>query len=51
MATALRSRGLQFGLDVWGDEVSHDWVWWRRQLVHHLPAVARGAPLQIRRTA
>ena len=44
MAHALRSRGLRFGLDVWGDEVSHEWTWWRRQLVHHLPAVAQDRP-------
>ena len=51
MGDALRERGLRFGLDIWGDQVSHEWVWWRRQLTHHLPAVARGTPLLDRRTA
>jgi esterase/lipase superfamily enzyme len=21
---------------VWGQDVSHDWPWWRRQIAHHL---------------
>jgi esterase/lipase superfamily enzyme len=41
MAAVLRERGIAVGLDVWGTDVSHEWVWWRRQLTHHLPALAR----------
>lgn len=36
MARALMDRGLPCDLDVWGHDVSHEWVWWRRQLRHHL---------------
>ncbi len=37
MASVLRRKGLDATLDVWGTDVSHEWVWWRRQLVWHLP--------------
>ena len=37
MAQLLQDQGLRCELDVWGDDVSHDWVWWQRQLAHHLP--------------
>jgi esterase/lipase superfamily enzyme len=36
MAGALRQRGIPVHLDLWGHDVSHEWVWWRRQLVYHL---------------
>lgn len=36
MARTLQSAGIDATLDVWGTDVSHEWVWWRRQLVHHL---------------
>ena len=41
MARVLQSRGISARLDVWGHDVSHEWVWWRRQLVHHLPQLVR----------
>ena len=41
MAGVLASRGLRATLDVWGHDVSHEWVWWRRQLAFHLPRLAR----------
>jgi esterase/lipase superfamily enzyme len=37
MAALLTDKGVRCELDVWGDDVSHDWPWWRRQLGHHLP--------------
>jgi esterase/lipase superfamily enzyme len=38
LAELLREKGISCELDLWGDDVSHDWPWWRRQLAHHLPA-------------
>lgn len=35
MARTLAARGIGVELDVWGHDVSHEWVWWRRQIVHH----------------
>ena len=35
MAATLRERGIPVHLDAWGHDVSHEWVWWRRQLRHH----------------
>ena len=37
MASLLHEKGLRCELDLWGTDVSHDWVWWQRQLAHHLP--------------
>lgn len=39
MAQVLDRAGIPVELDVWGHDVSHEWVWWRRQLVHHLGRV------------
>ena len=36
-ANALSAKGIRTELDVWGDDVPHDWPSWRRQLAHHLP--------------
>ncbi len=36
-AELLRGKGIAHQLDLWGDDVSHDWPWWRAQLGHHLP--------------
>lgn len=36
-AGLLREKGVTHELDLWGSDVSHDWVWWQRQLAHHLP--------------
>ena len=27
----LHTKGISHELDVWGDDVSHEWPWWRRQ--------------------
>lgn len=37
LAGLLQERGLRCELDLWGTDVSHDWIWWGRQLAHHLP--------------
>jgi esterase/lipase superfamily enzyme len=41
LSRALRERGIPHDLDVWGRDVSHEWLWWRRQLRHHLGATLR----------
>jgi esterase/lipase superfamily enzyme len=37
LADALASKGIRCELDLWGTDVSHDWIWWQRQLARHLP--------------
>jgi esterase/lipase superfamily enzyme len=37
LAALLDEKGIRCELDLWGDDVSHDWPWWRRQLARHLP--------------
>lgn len=34
-----RHKGIPHVLDIWGHDVSHDWVWWKRQLAHHISGV------------
>jgi len=36
MADALARKGIPHKRDVWGHDVTHQWVWWRRQLQYHL---------------
>jgi esterase/lipase superfamily enzyme len=36
-AARLGDKGIRHELDVWGDDVPHDWPSWRAQLRHHLP--------------
>ena len=31
-----QSKGIPHLLDVWGHDVEHDWVWWRKMLPHFL---------------
>ena len=38
LAGLLQDKGIRADLDEWGDDVAHDWPWWRQQLAHHLPA-------------
>ena len=35
-AQALAKVGVPHWLDLWGSDVSHEWVWWRRQIRFHL---------------
>jgi esterase/lipase superfamily enzyme len=37
LAEALAAKGISHDLDIWGDDVPHDWGSWQRQLAHHLP--------------
>jgi esterase/lipase superfamily enzyme len=37
MSGLLAAKGLSHELDLWGQDVAHDWPWWRRQIAHHLP--------------
>jgi esterase/lipase superfamily enzyme len=37
LAALLESKGIRCELDLWGDDVAHDWPSWRAQLAHHLP--------------
>lgn len=37
MDQLLAVRQIPHELDLWGDDVAHDWPWWRRQIAHHLP--------------
>jgi esterase/lipase superfamily enzyme len=36
-AAQLDSRGIRHELDVWSEDVPHDWPSWQAQLAHHLP--------------
>lgn len=36
MAQILDDKGIPHWLDVWGDDVNHDWPWWRRMLPYFL---------------
>ncbi len=36
LGAVFRERQIPHRLDVWGEDVSHDWAWWRRQLAHHV---------------
>jgi esterase/lipase superfamily enzyme len=36
LANILEAKGINHHRDIWGQDVSHDWVWWQRQTVYHL---------------
>lgn len=36
LADILRSKGIPHQLDVWGEDVNHDWPWWRKMLPYAL---------------
>lgn len=38
-AAILASKGIPYWLDVWGEDVNHDWPWWRRMLPFFLGAM------------
>lgn len=35
-AAVLAGKGISHQLDIWGHEVSHEWIWWKRQARLHL---------------
>jgi DNA repair exonuclease SbcCD ATPase subunit len=38
----LHSKGIPHWLDVWGHDVNHDWVWWRKMLPYYLGKFTQG---------
>lgn len=36
LSRVLHSKGIPHWLDVWGHDVAHDWVWWRKMLPYYL---------------
>lgn len=36
LSGVLHSKGIPHLLEVWGHDVSHDWVWWRKMLPYYL---------------
>lgn len=37
----LHKKRINAAVNYWGDDVSHDWPWWRHQLEYYIPAVIR----------
>ena len=35
MANILQAKGIPHFRDIWGHDVSHDWIWWKRQTLFH----------------
>ncbi|HSK74478.1 MAG TPA: alpha/beta hydrolase-fold protein [Pyrinomonadaceae bacterium] len=38
----LHSKGIPHLLEIWGQDVNHDWVWWRKMLPHYLGRFVSG---------
>ena len=36
MGDVLAAQGIPAIVDEWGEDVNHDWPWWRRMLPHYL---------------
>lgn len=36
LANILAAKGIGHHRDIWGHDVSHDWIWWQRQTLFHL---------------
>ena len=36
LSGVLHSKGIPHLLEIWGHDVNHDWVWWRKMLPHYL---------------
>ncbi len=36
LSAILHSKGIPHVLDIWGHDVAHDWVWWRKMLPYYL---------------
>jgi len=37
MIPVLEDRGIHAMVDLWGFDVDHDWPWWKKQILYHLP--------------
>jgi len=35
LGAILAKKGISVHTDIWGNDVSHDWVWWKRQAQYH----------------
>ncbi len=35
LSDILNSKGIPHWLDVWGQDVNHDWPWWRKAMPHY----------------
>lgn len=44
VAHHLRSKGVNVWLDVWGEDVAHDWYWWRKMLPYFVDKVLNPQP-------
>jgi esterase/lipase superfamily enzyme len=33
---AFEEKQIPASFDVWGEDVFHDWIWWRRQMPYYL---------------
>jgi esterase/lipase superfamily enzyme len=36
LADILRAKEISHHRDIWGHDVSHDWIWWKRQTLFHM---------------
>lgn len=36
LSNILKARGIPHKLDLWGNDVNHDWPWWRKMLPHFI---------------
>lgn len=43
LAQLLATKGISHQLDLWGQDVSHQWPWWQRQARHHLAGYLHAA--------
>jgi len=41
LAEVLTAKNIPHWLDIWGRDVSHEWLWWRRQLAYFLTQLLR----------
>lgn len=46
LAKNLRYSGVPVFLDLWGDDVAHDWPWWKKQIVYFVEKFERCGFLQ-----
>src|SRR6185295_13416411 len=42
LADMLEAKGIPHTLDLWGEDVNHDWPWWRRMLPYALEKILDG---------
>lgn len=41
LANLLEAKEISHHRDIWGHDVSHDWIWWKRQALYHLSQTFR----------